>query len=207
MPSKQPPSARPASDAPRIAGIDEVGRGPLAGPVTAAAVILVPARMPPGLLDRLADSKTLSPKTRAEIAAALQDCCPCGLGWADLADIETFNILGATHLAMARAVEALSIVPDRVLVDGNSAPALPCPAECIVGGDACVPVIAAASIVAKVARDRHMEVLAEACPGYGWERNRGYGTAEHLEALGRLGVSAHHRRTFKPVREALDLNR
>lgn len=189
--------------APRVAGIDEVGRGPLAGPVVAAAAILDPARMPSGLMERLVDSKTLNAHRREEIAAALADCCLLGLGWASVAEIERLNILGATHLAMARAVDALGIVPERALVDGNRAPALPCPAECIVRGDASVPAIAAASIAAKVARDRHMDTLAESTPGYGWERNRGYGTAEHLDALRRLGVSAHHRRAFKPVRDAL----
>ncbi len=207
MPPLPSPSLQEPCALPTIAGVDEVGRGPLAGPVVAAAVLLEPRDMPLGLMDRIADSKTLNMGQRTEIAAALQGCCVFALGWADVAEIETWNILGATHLAMARAIKALGTVPGRVLIDGNSAPALPCPCECIVGGDASVPAIAAASIVAKVARDRHMEVLAESCPGYGWERNRGYGTPEHLDALRRLGVNEHHRRSFKPVREALAASR
>jgi len=186
-----------------VCGVDEVGRGPLAGPVTAAAVVLRVDALPRDLLGRLGDSKTLSPELRTELAAAIRETCAVGLGEASVAEIDTWNILNASHLAMGRAVAALGLAPDLALVDGNRPPALDCPAECVVGGDATVLSIAAASIVAKVARDTQLEALAEACPGYGWERNRGYGTAEHLAALHRLGVSDHHRRSFKPVRERL----
>lgn len=186
-----------------IAGVDEVGRGPLAGPVMAAAVVIDPARLPSSVLGRLADSKALKPEVREELAAMIRECCSVGLGEATVAEIDTWNILHASHLAMARAVQALGTTPDQALVDGNQVPALPCPAECVIGGDATVPAIAAASIVAKVARDARMEALARDHPGYGWERNRGYATPEHRTALLRLGPCAHHRRSFAPVRELL----
>jgi ribonuclease HII len=192
-----------ANDGRVVVGIDEVGRGPLAGPVVAAAVILRPQAMPRGLHERLADSKTLRPDIRAEIAAALHETCTVALGEASVAEIDTWNILNASHLAMARAVEELEIAADFALVDGNRLPALPCAGDCVVGGDGKVLSIAAASIVAKVARDRMMCALAESHPGYGWERNMGYGTAEHRAALARLGATDHHRRSFRPVREAL----
>jgi len=182
-----------------VAGIDEVGRGPLAGPVVAAAVILDVGRLPPLLRDRLDDSKALSKKLRETLAAALPDCARIGFGAASVAEIDTLNILGATLLAMRRAVDALGVVPDHALVDGNRPPNLPCPLTCVVKGDSRSLSIAAASVAAKVRRDALMEDLARAHPGYGWERNAGYGTAEHLAALDRLGVTPHHRRSFAPV--------
>ncbi|MCC6006289.1 MAG: ribonuclease HII [Rhodobacteraceae bacterium] len=189
-----------AAGSARVAGIDEVGRGPLAGPVLAAAVVLDPARLPPGL----ADSKTLRPARRAELAAALHTCAEIGIGMATVEEIDSLNILRATHLAMCRALAALPAPVDVALIDGNSLPAgLACPAETVVGGDAHVLSIAAASIVAKVARDRIMTDLACLHPGYGWERNAGYGTKEHLLALKRLGPSPAHRRSFRPVHNIL----
>lgn len=186
-----------------VVGIDEVGRGPWAGPVVACAVAIEPARLPDGLLARLKDSKALSHAVRVELAEALRRHAVVGLGEASVAEIDTWNILNASHMAMARAVDVLESVPDLALVDGNRAPALPCACETVVGGDASVLSIAAASIVAKVARDLQMEELARAFPGYGWERNRGYGTAEHKRGLAERGVTEHHRRSFKPIQAAL----
>jgi ribonuclease HII len=186
-----------------VAGIDEAGRGPWAGPVVAAAVMLDPARLPPHIAARIADSKRLTPDTRARLFEALQVCAIIGVGQASVEEIDALNILKATHLAMRRALEALPIAPTRAAVDGNSAPALPCPAETIIGGDGRVLEIAAASIIAKVTRDRLMAGLAGVHPGYGWERNKGYGTAEHHAAIARFGVTAHHRRSFAPIRAFL----
>jgi ribonuclease HII len=175
-----------------VAGVDEVGRGPLAGPVVVAAVIL---RRP---LAGLADSKQLSEARRRELDAAIRANAHVALAAASVAEIERFNILGATMLAMRRAVLRLGVRPCLVLVDGNRAPQLDLPVRCVVGGDATVPEISAASIVAKVARDALMVRLARRHPGYGWERNAGYGTPEHLAALHRLGVNCHHRKSFAP---------
>jgi ribonuclease HII len=175
-----------------VAGVDEVGRGPLAGPVVVAAVIL---RRP---LAGLADSKQLSEARRRELATAIRANAHVALAAASVAEIERFNILGATMLAMRRAVLRLGVRPSLVLVDGNRPPRLDLPVRCVVGGDATVPEISAASIVAKVARDALMVRLARRHPGYGWERNAGYGTPEHLAALHRLGVNCHHRKSFAP---------
>ena len=175
-----------------IAGVDEVGRGPLAGPVVVAAVIL---RRP---LAGLADSKQLSEPRRCQLDALIRAEACFALAAASVAEIERFNILGATMLAMRRAVLRLGVRPGLVLVDGNRPPMLDLPVRCVVGGDATVPEISAASIVAKVARDRLMRRLAQRYPGYGWERNAGYGTPEHLAALRRLGVNRHHRLGFAP---------
>lgn len=179
-----------------VAGVDEAGRGPLAGPVVAAAVILDEARPIVGL----ADSKVLSPARREVLAGLIRERA---LAWAvadaQVEEIDRLNILQATLLAMQRAVAGLPIVPASVLVDGNRAPAVSCAVSTVIGGDATVPAISAASILAKVARDRHMLDLETECPGYGFAKHKGYPTAEHLAALERLGVSRHHRRSFSPV--------
>ena len=196
-----------------VIGLDEAGRGPWAGPVVAGAAWLDPERCPAALRRGLDDSKRLRPARRNELLEMLEDCATrgiaaLGLGEAGVAEIDDANILQASLRAMARAAADLESrsgrVPQAALVDGNRLPELPCPAEAVIGGDGLSLSIAAASILAKVTRDRRMAVLARAHPGYGWERNQGYGTAEHREALARLGVTPHHRRSFRPVREALD---
>ena len=192
----------------RVAGIDEAGRGPWAGPVVAAAVVLDVAVVPTGLLNGLDDSKRLSRARREVLFAAMgrELGVSIGLGRATVAEIGRFNILGATLRAMARALAALDGTPDLALVDGTQAPVLPCAVECVVKGDSRSLSIAAASIAAKVTRDRIMAELAARHPGYGWERNAGYGTAEHQDALERLGVTPHHRRGFKPIIKILGLH-
>ena len=196
----EPDFSREAALGGRVAGIDEVGRGPLAGPVTAAAVILSPGRIPDGL----ADSKTLRSAARARLAVKIAASAATALGWASPAEIDRLNILGATRLAMCRAVAALAEVPDHALVDGNSVPPdLGCPATAVVRGDGSSLSIAAASILAKVARDDHMVALAQHFPGYGWERNAGYPTRAHRQALTDLGLTPQHRRSFAPVRDIL----
>lgn len=183
-----------------VAGVDEAGRGPLAGPVVAAAVILNLDCLTDALLHGLDDSKRLSRPMRVSLFEALASCSRVGIGHADVAEIDRVNILQATLLAMARAVAALGVQPDAALIDGNRAPSLPCVAHCIIGGDGRCLSVAAASVVAKVTRDRWMAALARLHPGYGWERNAGYGTEEHRTALSRLGVTPYHRRSFAPVR-------
>ncbi len=178
----------------RVAGVDEVGRGPLAGPVLACAVIL--REIPDGL----ADSKTLAAARREALFETILGCGWVGLGAASVREIEQRNILQASLLAMRRAVLRLPVRPERVLVDGRHAPDLDLPVECVIGGDASVPAISAASIVAKVVRDRLMARLGARHPGYGFERHAGYPTAAHREALRRLGPCPHHRRGFAPVR-------
>ncbi len=182
------------------AGIDEAGRGPWAGPVVAAAVVLDPASLPEGI----DDSKKLSRARREALFAALSLSARVGLGAASVPEIERLNILGATLLAMSRALARLGLVPALALIDGNQAPELPCPALTVVRGDSRSLSIAAASIVAKVSRDRLMARLGRAHPGFGWERNAGYGTLEHRAALERLGVTRHHRKTFAPIRKILN---
>ena len=183
-----------------VAGVDEVGRGPLAGPVTAAAVVLDPDCIPGGL----DDSKRLPAARRRELDAALRDCAEVSVAHADVDEIETLNILRAAHLAMCRAVDGLPRRARHVLIDGNMIPAgMTCAAEALVGGDGRCVSIAAASIVGKVARDRIMAELDRCHPGYGWCTNAGYATAEHLAALHRLGPTAHHRRGFRSVHNIL----
>jgi len=186
-----------------VAGIDEAGRGPLAGPVVAAAVVFL--RAPPeALVALLDDSKRLSAARREAACAALHEAAAGGIlagaiGAASAGEIGRLNILRATHLAMARAVARLPAPPDLALVDGNQPPRLPCPVRCVVGGDGLSLSIAAASILAKVTRDRAMARLDARWPGYGFARHAGYPTAAHREALARLGPSPHHRRGFGPV--------
>ena len=186
-----------------VCGIDEVGRGPLAGPVVAAAVVLDLDHMPRALRLAIDDSKALSAEERDEYCLAIRRCAVIGIGAASVREIDRINILRASLVAMQRAVHALGIVPDNALVDGNIAPALPCRARPVIGGDARSLSIAAASIVAKVLRDQIMRELARRYAGYGWESNVGYATREHCEALMALGATIHHRRSFAPVRVAL----
>lgn len=183
-----------------LAGVDEVGRGPLAGPVVASAVILDPARPIVGL----ADSKALTEKRRQALDIEIREkALAWALGRAEVEEIDALNILQASLLAMQRAVAALSVVPQRALVDGNRCPLLACPAEAVIKGDQTVPAISAASIIAKVARDAEMVALDAIYPGYGFAVHKGYPTKVHLEALDRLGVLPIHRRSFAPVRKLL----
>ncbi len=184
-----------------LAGVDEVGRGPLCGPVIAAAVILDPQRP----IDGLKDSKKLTERKRIELdqqirAQALAWC----VARADVAEIDQLNILHATMLAMQRAVEGLSIKPELALIDGNRCPKLSVPSQAVVKGDDRVPAIAAASILAKVARDTEMQALDVLYPGYGIAGHKGYPTKQHLQALQELGATPIHRRSFRPVQQALN---
>ena len=178
-----------------VCGIDEVGRGPWAGPVVAAAVMLDFARVPDGL----DDSKRLPAVRRRELDIAIRACAHVSIAMASVEEVDRLNVLGASMLAMERAFAGLPHPPVHALVDGNRLPRLPCPGTAIVGGDGLCASIAAASIVAKVARDALMAELAGQHPGYGWERNAGYGTREHQDGLARLGVTMHHRRSFRPI--------
>ena len=182
-----------------VAGLDEVGRGPLAGPVVAAAVVLDLKRVPKGL----ADSKALAPERRAELYLEILATAAVGIASVPAAEIDSRNIRQASLHAMCRALAALPCRPDAALVDGNDPPALPCPVHTIIKGDASVPSIAAASIVAKVVRDRMMARLAGRYPAYGFGTNVGYSTAAPLSALAATGPCPYHRRSFAPVRLAL----
>lgn len=184
-----------------VAGVDEAGRGPWAGPVVAAAAILDPDDIPPGI----ADSKLLDEDAREAAFARIMRSACVGIGIADVTRIDRDNILNATLWAMREAVSALATTPRHVLIDGNRAPRLTIPTRTVVKGDRLCLSIAAASIVAKVTRDRMMRELARSHPGYGFERHKGYGTPEHQAALARLGVTPEHRRSFKPVQLALGL--
>ncbi|GGE36416.1 ribonuclease HII [Primorskyibacter flagellatus] len=209
--TKAPPEQMPGPDfaletdliargLPRVAGVDEVGRGPLAGPVTAAAVVLDPARIPEGLND----SKKLTEKRRLALLEALEDCAEICIAHASVEEIDALNILRASHLAMERAVAGLKVPPDHLLIDGNLIPrGLTLPATAVVKGDARSVSIAAASIAAKIARDAIMRDLAQQFPGYGWEANAGYPSKSHISALQSLGVTPHHRTSFKPVHNIL----
>ncbi|BDH47026.1 ribonuclease HII [Salmonella enterica subsp. enterica serovar Choleraesuis] len=185
-----------------VAGVDEVGRGPLVGAVVTAAVILDPAKPIVGL----ADSKALSEKRRLALYdEILEKALAWSLGRAEPEEIDTLNILHATMLAMQRAVAGLHIAPEYVLIDGNRCPALPMPSMAVVKGDSRVAEISAASIVAKVTRDREMAELDLAFPQYGFAKHKGYPTALHLEKLSEHGATIHHRRSFGPVKRILDL--
>ena len=188
----------------RVAGVDEVGRGPLAGPVVAAAVVFT-GGVPPALADLLDDSKKLTGEQREAAYAALRSCgqAEIAIGAASVAEIARLNILHAAMLAMARAVIRLPAPPDVALVDGNRKPPLTCAVRCVVGGDALCLSIAAASIVAKVVRDRAMVRLAVRFPHYGWDRNAGYATGAHRRAVQAHGPSVHHRAGFGTVRQWL----
>ena len=191
-----------------ICGVDEAGRGPLAGPVVAAAVVLDPRRFPKSLRDGLDDSKVLSSEQRETCYRALRRCADRGtariaVAAASVPEIDRINILRAALLAMARAVAGLGVRPDMALVDGNIAPPLGCAVQTVVKGDALSFSIAAASVIAKVTRDRIMRSLAPRYPVYRWETNVGYATLDHGEAIRRFGVTRHHRRSFAPVRLAL----
>lgn len=183
-----------------VAGCDEAGRGPLAGPVVAAAVVLDPKRIPKGL----DDSKRLTAARRESLFEEICATASCAVAFASPARIDRDNILRASLWSLARAVHALPEVPQHVFVDGRDRIEVPCDCDAVIGGDALVLSIAAASIVAKVSRDRLMCRLAQDCPGYGFEVHKGYGVPAHLEALRRLGPSVHHRRFFAPVMAAAE---
>ena len=184
----------------KIAGVDEVGRGPLAGPVLAAAVVLDLADVPQGLND----SKKLSATKRADLCAQIKGRAQISYGLASVAEIDTLNILHASLLAMRRALEGLPQSADFALIDGNRLPPdLPLPATALVKGDSKSVSIAAASIMAKISRDAIMQDLAKEFPAYGWEKNAGYPTKTHLNAIADVGISPHHRRSFKPVHNIL----
>ncbi len=183
-----------------IAGVDEAGRGPLAGPVVAAAVILDPAKP----IEGLADSKRLSAKKREILFQQIQsDALAWAIAQASVEEIDDINILQASLLAMRRAVLQLSTAPQRVLVDGNKCPDLPYPCEAIIRGDDSVAAISAASILAKVSRDRQMVELEKAFPGYGFAQHKGYPTKAHRRVLKQIGISCHHRKSFSPVKELI----
>jgi ribonuclease HII len=192
----------PAAPSRRVCGVDEAGRGPIAGPVCAAAVVLEPGRRIPGI----ADSKALEPGRREELALVIRErALAWAVAWASVEEIDRINILQATLLAMRRAVEALAFVPDEAWIDGDRCPELACAARPVVGGDARVRPISAASILAKTARDAEMLRLHERHPQYRLDRHKGYPTPEHLAALARHGACEVHRRSFAPVRRVLGL--
>ncbi len=178
-----------------VAGCDEAGRGPLAGPVVAAAVVLDPRRVPKGI----DDSKRLSPERREELFEQICATASFAVAFGSPARIDRDNILRASLWALARAVHALPEMPKLVFVDGRDRIDIPCDCEAVIGGDGLIVSVAAASIIAKVTRDRLMCALAQDCPGYGFESHKGYSVPEHLEALDRLGPTVHHRRLFAPV--------
>ncbi|HWB50851.1 MAG TPA: ribonuclease HII [Stellaceae bacterium] len=188
-----------------VCGVDEAGRGPLAGPVVAAAVIIDRLRFSAELVENLDDSKLLKRELREACHRAVLGCARIGIGAASVKEIDRINILRASLLAMSRAVAALGVRPDIALIDGNmTPPGLPCPAKTVVGGDGLSFSIAAASVVAKVTRDRIMRALALRHPHYAWDRNVGYSTPAHFAGIASFGVTVHHRRSFEPVRLAAE---
>ena len=190
-----------------IVGVDEVGRGPLAGPVTAAAVFVDRQKITSDLLTKIDDSKKIPQKQRATLSKQIEGIAIIGIGWASSSEIDQLNILEATMLAMQRAIFSLRkqiiLDPDYILIDGNKVPRLDFPSKAIVRGDEKSISIAAASIVAKCKRDAFMISLSKLYPYYGWEKNAGYGTREHLAAIEREGITVHHRRSFKPIAKYL----
>ncbi len=185
-----------------ICGIDEVGRGPWAGPVIACAAIL-PDTLP-DFFKQVTDSKKLTTTKREALFPLLTEHCTFAIGQASVAEIDQMNILQATMLAMQRAFAALPVKPHKAFIDGNKAPKIDCVTETVIGGDAKIMAIAAASIIAKVTRDRLMAELDAQHPGYGWAGNAGYGTAAHQQGLATLGVTKHHRTSFAPIRALLE---
>lgn len=183
-----------------VAGVDEAGRGPWAGPVVAAAVIIDKNNIPDGIND----SKKLSDKKREIIFAQLQEVAQIGVGIVSVEEIDRMNILQASMLAMQKAIADLPSKPEMALIDGNKCPELPCPAKFVIKGDSISTSIAAASIIAKVTRDRIMRELAIEYPYYAWEKNAGYGTAAHQLGLADKGVTKHHRKSFKPIAKILE---
>lgn len=182
---------------PIIAGVDEVGRGPLAGPVVASAVVLNNR----ALIKQLKDSKKCTPRQRERLYDLIVKECNWSIGQASVKEIDKLNIFQATMLAMERAIEALDVSPDEVLIDGPHAPkGISMKAQCIIKGDEREPAISAASIIAKVTRDRMMAQYADQFPGFGFESHKGYGTKAHMDAIAQLGVCPIHRKTFRPVR-------
>lgn len=180
-----------------VAGVDEVGRGPLAGPVVAAAVVFRPGQL---LIEGLRDSKVMTPVGRARISEEVRACAlGCSVGAASVKEIDRLNIKCATALAMRRAITRLPLTPDHILLDGNALPELELDHEAIVGGDSTSQSIAAAAVVAKCVRDRLMQRLARRYPEFGWEKNKGYGTRAHLDVLDAAGPTPHHRTSFAPV--------
>lgn len=187
----------------RIAGIDEAGRGPLAGPVVAAAVVLDARVLSSPVWAALDDSKKMTATARDTLYEVISDTADTGVGITTIEDIDLLNILGATMKAMGDAVRALEHAPDYALIDGNRLPVLTCAGACVVKGDSKSMSIAAASVIAKVTRDRIMKDLDQHYPGYGWAQNAGYGTKQHMDALTRLGATPAHRKSFAPVRKIL----
>lgn len=198
--SNSKPSFKPEDNLPYpLCGVDEVGRGPLAGPVTAAAVIIPHHVRDMDFIKDITDSKKLSAKKRDVLCDLIKEHCIWSIASATVEEIDEFNILRAALLAMNRAVSTLSTKAEYALIDGHILPQLPCPAQAIKKGDTLSVSIAAASIIAKVHRDREMEALAKEFPYYGWERNAGYGTKKHMDAMEQHGITPHHRQSFAPV--------
>ncbi len=188
-----------------VCGLDEVGRGPLAGPVVAACVIIPDEIKHLNFVSQLNDSKKVSPKKREALFDEITSHCYYGISQASVHEIDDINILQASLLAMKRAYLSMGQTAVMALVDGNKLPALPCKAQAVVKGDSISASIAAASILAKVTRDRMMQELGDIYPGYGWDANAGYGSKAHMEALDSIGITPHHRTTFAPVRERLEI--